>query len=695
MSQKLTLVPHIANANKPPFSVESLGHGSIPGETRPRRNRKVGAGKLLSVPENGVNTVFDLLERSVLKYGEAPAVGTRKTIRVQTEAHRVPIPKQTNSDKPELEERGWPSFERGPYSYTSFQQYKTLVYQIGAAYRKLGLVKADKVHFANWLAIAHGAASQSMAFVTAYEALGAAGLTISLLATGAKAIFLDPYLLSTLVIALKSTPPPDVQIVVYNIIMSFEELRSLGEEHPVAPEPPGPEDLCAIFYTSGSTGLPKGVPVKHSAVVAAVAGLDSIIGDYLGAGDSYLAYLPLAHVLEFAFENACLFWGTVMGYGNAKTLFDTSMKNSRGDLREFRPTFLIGVPAIWEMVRKKMIAKVEEGGILSQNLFWAALKTKEFLVARGLPGGALIDALILHAAREITGSRFKFGMSGGGPVAQNTQRFLSSVIGPLVNGYGLTETMAIGGLMDPTEWHPESLGNIPACIEMKLVDYPEAGYFAGTDPPQGEIWIRGNCVMEGYWQNEKETAEAITSDGWFKTGDIGEWEPNGHFKIIDRKKNLVKTLNGEYIALEKVGPSLPSVRLGFYNAQPLESIYRSAWFVANICMYASPSRTRPIAIIAPAPAALERLAADNGIEYLLGSKDPSHNDNLRRLVMKQLQTLGSSAGLARIEIVEGVVLADDGEWTPQNGMATSVGKLNRGAILKRYQKEIDMIYGGG
>lgn len=110
----------------------------------------------------------------------------------------------------------------------------------------------------------------------------------------------------------------------------------------------------------------------------------------------------------------------------------------------------------------------------------------------------------------------------------------------------------MGALMDPLEWTDDTLGDIPGCIEIKLVDYPDAGYLASSNPSQGEILIRGDAVMRGYFKNSTETAKVITSDGWFLTGDIGEWATNGHLKIIDRKKNLVKTLNGEYIALEKV-----------------------------------------------------------------------------------------------------------------------------------------------
>jgi long-chain acyl-CoA synthetase len=110
---------------------------------------------------------------------------------------------------------------------------------------------------------------------------------------------------------------------------------------------------------------------------------------------------------------------------------------------------------------------------------------------------------------------------------------------------------SMGSLCDPQAWTVDALGGIPACIEIKLVDFPDAGYFAANTPrPQGEIWIRGPSIT-AYYQNEEETKAAFEGE-WFKTGDIGEWDANGHLKIIDRKKNLVKTLNGEYIALEKV-----------------------------------------------------------------------------------------------------------------------------------------------
>ena len=241
-----------------------------------------------------------------------------------------------------------------------------------------------------------------------------------------------------------------------------------------------------------------------------------------------------------------------MGYGNPKTLSDTSVRHCKGDIREFRPSVMVGVPAVWEMVRKGVIAKVNAGSPIVRNLFWSALATKGFLMSNGIPGSSVLDAMVFKKIKEATGGRLKICMNGGGPLSRDTARFISFAMAPLLGGYGLTETCGTGALMDPLHWTDTALGDMPSSIEIKLVDFPDAGYFATNKPPQGEIWIRGASVFESYYENEKETAEVVTSDGWFKTGDIGQFDLNGHLQLIDRKKNLVKTLNGEYIALEKV-----------------------------------------------------------------------------------------------------------------------------------------------
>jgi long-chain acyl-CoA synthetase len=283
-----------------------------------------------------------------------------------------------------------------------------------------------------------------------------------------------------------------------------------------------------------------------------VAGVDVIVGPYLGPGDGLLAYLPAAHIFEFVFENAVMFWGGTLGYGTTRTLSDSSVRNCKGDIREFKPTVLIGVPHVWETVKKGIMGRVQSGGAIRSNVFWGAFAAKSFLLGSGLPGAGVLDALVFKAVKDATGGRLRICMNGGGPIAKDTQRFISLAIAPMINGYGLTETSAMGAIMDPLAWTDDAMGELPASIEAKLVDFADAGYFSTNKPPQGEIWIRGQSLSEGYLDLDKETEESFTKDGWFKTGDIGEFDAKGNLKIIDRKKNLVKTLAGEYIALEKV-----------------------------------------------------------------------------------------------------------------------------------------------
>ncbi|KAI0150469.1 AMP-binding enzyme [Xylariaceae sp. FL1272] len=685
-------VLHPRTSARGPFSVESPGAPDVPGETKPRRHPLAKDG-LITKPADNISTTYELLRVSVAKYGNAKALGSRRLVRTHQETKKI---KKVVDGKEQEVDKAWTYFELSPYDYLTYNDYETLALNIGSGLRKLGMTKEDRVHIfaatsANWLAMFHGSSSQSMPVVTAYDTLGEEGLRHSMVATGAKAIFLDPHLLPTLGNVLKDAK--DVRYVIWNsqnqvkqehinnlkstypdiTVLSFKELEKLGRENPSDPLPPSPEDLCCIMYTSGSTGTPKGVPLKHKSIIAAVAGVSVVVQPYIGPGDGLLTYLPLAHILELVFENACLYWGATMGYGNPKTLSDTSVRNCAGDIREFKPSVLVGVPAVFETVKKGIIAKVNAGGPVVQNMFWGALGLKSRLMSMGLPGSGLLDHVVFKKIKEATGGRLKLCMNGGGPVAKDTQRFISMAIAPMIIGYGLTETTAMGALMNPSEWSSETIGAMPSSIEVKLVDFEDAGYHATNKPnPQGEIWIKGPSVLDEYYQNEKETEENL-QDGWFKTGDIGEWDSNGHLKIIDRKKNLVKTLNGEYIALEK-----------------LESVYRSATVVNNICVYADENKAKPIAIIVPAEPALKKMASDNGISAS-SLEEMVQSKKLKSLVLKELQNVGRSGGLSGIEIIEGVALCDE-EWTPQNGLVTAAQKLNRKPILNKYKEQVDEAY---
>uniref|UniRef100_A0A093VZ95 Long-chain-fatty-acid--CoA ligase 1 n=1 Tax=Talaromyces marneffei PM1 TaxID=1077442 RepID=A0A093VZ95_TALMA len=677
-----------------PFTVEATGYEPVEGETIPRRN-PAAKDKLISRPADDVATIHDILRRGAKTFGNAKCVGSRRIVGTHIENKKVK--KIVDGVEQEVEKK-WTYFELSGYEYLSFVEFEKLVLQLGSGLRKLGLEKGNRLHLyaatsANWFAMAHGAASQSVTFVTAYDTLGEEGLSHSLKQTKSDAIFLDPGLIPSLTSILKDIP--NIKHVIYNTggaevnqadldklkseynhlnVISFDDVVKAGEETPVDPVPPKPEELCCIMYTSGSTGVPKGVSLSHENVVAAVAGVTVIVGPYIGPGDSLLTYLPLAHILEFVFENACMFWGGTMGYGNPRTLSDSSVRNCKGDIREFKPTILVGVPAVFETVKKGILTQLNKASFVAKNMFWGALSAKQFLMQNHLPGSGVLDAVVFKKLREATGGRLRLLMNGGGPIAKDTLKFISYAIAPMISGYGLTETTAMGALQDPLAWNPEALGDIPASIEIKLVDYLDAGYSVKNDPPQGEILIRGSSVTGGYYENEAETKDAITEDGWFRTGDIGEFDKYGHLRVIDRKKNLVKTLNGEYIALEK-----------------LESVYRAHPVVANICIYAAENQSTPIAIIVPLEAELQKMAKSQSIEgqtlELL-----VHNEKLKSAILKELQNAGRAGKLRGIEIISGIVLSDE-EWNPQNGYTTAAQKLQRKKIVNHFKADIDKAYG--
>ena len=325
--------------------------------------------------------------------------------------------------------------------------------------------------------MAHGAASQSIPIVTAYNSLGIEGLKHALESTEAVAIFVDANSISRVGAVFDSVPT--LRFVVYdgdqdvlaqtvkehprlkNVrFISYDDLYRLGQDTETPKNDPRPDNLFAIFYTSGSTGVPKGVPMKHNNVVAAglssllkvrqcsanvafaVAGLDTVIGRHFNKEDRYLAYLPLAHVLEMAFEHACLFWGVCIGYGTPKTLFDSSTHDCKGDLRALRPTFVLGVPAIWESVRKAIVDSVHASSHSKKDRFRRALETRTKQKGCGVAFPPQSDVEEFNDARDMLGGRLRFMLTGGGPTAAATQKFISVVIAPLVNGFGLTETMA-------------------------------------------------------------------------------------------------------------------------------------------------------------------------------------------------------------------------------------------------------------
>lgn len=345
-----------------------------------------------------------------------------------------------------------------------------------------------------------------------------------------------------------------------------------------------------------------------------------------------------------ALENLVLSIGGCLGYGNPRTLSDTSMRHCAGDMRELRPTVMVGVPQVWETVKKGVMAKLDTSSPLLKHLFWGAFSYKSFMSRNKLPFATVFDSIVFSKVRQLTGGRLRFTMNGASGISDSTKQFLSLVLAPMLTGYGLTETCANGALGNPLEYTANSIGPVSGAIEVKLVSIPDIGYSTEAKVPQGEIWMRGLPIMKEYFNNPEETAKALTPDGWFKTGDIGEFDADGHLRVIDRVKNLVKMQGGEYIALEK-----------------LEAVYRGSQMVANVMIHADPEHNRPIAIIMPNEKVLAAKAQELGVD----EHSMHHDSKVQAAVLKDLQTVAKRSGLSGLETIGGVVITD-AEWTPDS-----------------------------
>ncbi|KAL7951906.1 hypothetical protein V8C42DRAFT_21860 [Trichoderma barbatum] len=676
----------LTQVRKAPFTIESPGYEKVPGETIPRRHPAAKDG-LLNKPHDDVHTVFDIVRRSAREYPNHLAVGHRRLIELHKETKKVP----KNIDGQVVEvDKEWQYFELSKFDFLTFKEYETLVLQLGSGLRKIGLDGAHRLHLfattsVNWISMSHACASQSISIVTAYDTLGESGVEHSLVQTDAVAMYVDPHLLKTAAGAIKKSKVKTVivnedsvfalggEIEAYKKenpdirVITWEELRKLGEENMIDPNPGNPQDVFCIMYTSGSTGLPKGACITHEALVAGVTGLLASVGQTVSDKEVVLAYLPLAHIFEMALENLVLSIGGCLGYGNFRTLSDTSMKNCAGDMRELRPTVMVGVPQVWETVRKGVMAKLETSSPVLKSLFWGAFSYKSFMSRNKLPLASVFDSIVFSKVRQLTGGRLRFTMNGASGISDSTKQFLSLVLAPMLTGYGLTETCANGALGNPLEYTANSIGPVSGAIEVKLVAIPEIGYSTEAKVPQGEIWMRGLPIMKEYFNNPEETAKALTPDGWFKTGDIGEFDADGHMRVIDRVKNLVKMQGGEYIALEK-----------------LEAVYRGSQVVANVMIHADPEHNRPIAIIM----ANEKVLADKAAELGVDEHSMHHDSKVQAAVLKDLQLTAKRSGLSGLETIGGVVITDE-EWTPSSGLVTATQKLNRKVIRETFKKRID------
>jgi len=467
-------------------------------------------------------------------------------------------------------------------------------------------------------------------------------------------------------------------------VFSFRDVENAGSANPVAAQPPSGDSVATFCYTSGTTGKSKGAVLTHRNLVSVTASVD-VLGVNLGPTDRHLSYLPLAHVFERASMLLVLNSGAQVGFFQGETA------RLPDDLVALRPTFFPSVPRLLNRFHDKILAGVEHQGGLKAKLFWLAVAAKRRGHRSGRLQSGLWDRLVFRKiANRIGLDCCRFVITGSAPIAPHVLEFLRILLGcPVVEGYGQTETGAGSTVQFPSDLSLGNVGGPLACNEIRLVAVPEMGYLPsdrvhGADSAagllgipcegRGEICFRGpNCFL-GYYKMPEITAEALDDEGWVHSGDIGLWTPKGQLKVIDRKKNIFKLAQGEYVAPEKV-----------------ENVYTKSLIVAQAFVHGDSFQSQVVGIIVPDAEAAPKFCADNGIP-VAPIADLCGSPEFKKAVQGELEKLRRQAKLFTFEHVADIHL-EPTHFSIENDLLTPTFKLKRDVARKHYQKEIDALYG--
>ncbi|KAL4283795.1 hypothetical protein GQ457_16G019680 [Hibiscus cannabinus] len=635
----------------------------------------------------GITTLAELFEQACKEHSDKHLLGTRKLVSREVDV--------TDDGR---------SFEKlhlGEYEWLTYAKTFEAVCNFASGLVQLGHKKEERVAiFADtreeWFIALQACFRRNVTVVTIYASLGEEALCHSLNETDVTTVICGNKELKKLVnisgqldtvervICMDSEFPTSAS---YRwTVFSFADVESVGRTNPVDADLPVSADVAVIMYTSGSTGLPKGVMMTHGNVLATVSAVMTIVPG-LGSKDVYLAYLPLAHILELAAENLIPAVGGVIGYGTPLTLTDTSNKiktGTKGDASVLSPTVMAAVPAILDRVRDGVRKKVDAKGGLAKKLFDLAY-SRRLSAINGNWFGAwgleklLWDFLVFRKVRAILGGRIRFLLSGGAPLSADTQRFINICLGaPIGQGYGLTETCAGATFSEVDDTSVGRVGSPLPCSFVKLIDWPEGGYLISDSPmPRGEIVVGGPSVTLGYFKNEEKTKEVYKVDErgmrWFYTGDIGQFHIDGCLEIIDRKKDIVKLQHGEYVSLGKVEAAL--------SISP---------YVDSIMLHADPFHSYCVALVVASQQAVEDWASKQGIVFTDFADLCEKEETIKEVLSSLVQT-GKKARLEKFEIPAKLKLVST-PWTPESGLVTAALKIKREAIRKAFSQDLANLY---
>lgn len=581
----------------------------------------------------------------------------------------------------------------GEYVWQTYQEAFDTVIAIGSAMRISGLNPRGRcgVYGANcpeWLMAMEACNGHSIYCVPLYDSLGADAVEYIVGHAEVSLAFIQDSKMAAMLKCLPRCTTFLKTLVCFGNISkeqreeaerlgvtaySWSEFVDLGKKNPVVISPPKKEDISTIMYTSGTTGEPKGVLLTHENITDVIAGVDHLLdslGEKMTQEDVYFSFLPLAHIFDRIIEEYSVRSGAAIGFwqGDVKRVVE--------DVGVLRPTIFAGVPRVYDRIYSGALQKVNAGGFLRKKIFDIGFQYKLSRMLKGLKqdkASPFFDSLVFSKIKQGLGGRVRIILSGAAPLARHVEEFLRVATGSLaLQGYGLTETCGASFVSIPDVISMMGTVGVPLPnIDVRLESVPELGYDALADPPRGEVCIRGKSVFVGYHKREDLTQDVMV-DGWFHTGDIGEWQQDGALKLIDRKKNIFKLSQGEYVAVEN-----------------LENVYSFCPLIESIWVYGNSLESSLVAVIVPNQAALEDWAEANAVEGDFAAICDS--SKARDHVLHELDALARSKKLRGFEFIKALHLEPQA-FDIERDLLTPTYKKKRPQLLKYYKETIDNLY---
>lgn len=456
-------------------------------------------------------------------------------------------------------------------------------------------------------------------------------------------------------------------------VMSMESASEEGAANVCDAAPPKADDIATICYTSGTTGMPKGVVLTHKNILACAQSYQYAAmhkaGIVLRTDDVHISYLPLAHVFERAVFAILTGVGARCGFYRGDTL------KLLEDVGELQPTVFVSVPRLFNRIYDKVWAGVKAKGSTAESLFGMAYSSKKGNLSSGSVSHFLWDRVFFKNVQSRLGGRVRFMISGSAPLSPQVMEFLRIAFAcEVLEGYGQTETSAGATITEVNDYTIGHVGVPFPCNDCKLVDIPEMSYTSKDQPfPRGEICFKGHNCFREYYKMPDKTAETIDVDGWVHTGDIGMWDAQGRLKIIDRKKNIFKLSQGEYIAPEKI-----------------ENVYANNNYVAQAFVYGDSLQSTLIAVIVPDEEVLKGWAKENKMADKSFAELCSA-DEVNKFILKTVQAHGKAHDLKGFENVKAIYLESE-LFSVENNLLTPTFKIKRQDVQAKYQKELASMY---